>query len=68
MELFKIVRESIGYKPKKMSDLLKKRSVQAYLKAERTAKRITLNDIISLQEIYPGNLNQFWELLKKVAE
>lgn len=68
MELVKKVRESAGLGPWAMYKLMKKKSVQAYLSLERNAKRITLADLVMLEQIWIdkdcGTAQDFKKLLR----
>lgn len=55
MKLAKIVRDFAGLNPWKMHQLMGKKSVQAYLSLERSAKRISLDDFYKLEEIWLEN-------------
>lgn len=72
MRLCKQVRQAAGYTLYKMYKLLKKSSVQTYISLERTAVRLSLPDLIALEQIYTGACGktheEFWELVKKCAK
>lgn len=63
MKLAKIVRESAGLNAWTMKSRMNKRSIQAYLSMERSAKRITLEDFYMLEKIWVdekcGTLDEF---------
>lgn len=55
MKLAKKVREFAKLNPWEMYQRMGKKTVQAYLSLERKAKRITLDDLNKLEEIYLGS-------------
>lgn len=68
MKIAKKVREFAGLNPWEMYQRMGKKTVQAYLSLERKAKRITLEDLNKLEEIYiasGGSLENFRKLQKE---
>ena len=68
MKLAKKVREFANLNPWEMYQRMGKKTVQAYLSLERKAKRITLEDLNKLEEIYiasGGSLENFRKLQKE---
>lgn len=43
------------------------RSIQSYLQFERTAKKITLSEIVLLKKISGLELGEYWSLIEKLA-
>jgi len=72
VKIAKIVREAAGLNPWNMYKRLGKKTVQAYLSLERSAKRISLKDFYKLEEIWVeekcGTREQFHEKARKLAE
>lgn len=70
MKLAKLVREYAGLNAWQMHKKMGKKTVQAYLSLERSAKRITLADFYELERIYieaGGTKISFEELARKCA-
>lgn len=71
MRLVKKVREIAGLKPWAMHKLMGKKSVQAYLSLERSAKRISLADYFQLEKIWLenkcGTQEEFHKLARECA-
>lgn len=70
MKLAKIVRETAGLNSWQMHKKMGKKSVQAYLSLERSAKRITLEDFFALERIWleaGQSKPAFEELARKCA-
>lgn len=71
MKLVKKVREIAGLNPWNMHKLMGKKSVQAYLSLERSAKRISLRDYFQLEQIWIekkcGSREDFHELARQCA-
>ena len=67
MKLAKIVRETKDLKPWAMSKALG-RGIQSYLQFERTAKKITLSEIVLLKKISGLELYEYWNLIEKLAK
>lgn len=68
MKIAKKVREFAGLNPWEMYQRMGKKTVQAYLSLERKAKRITLEDLNKLEEIYlasGGSLENFRKMQKE---
>ncbi len=63
MRLAKIIRESKGLKPWQMHKVLGRKSVQSYLQFERSAKKVTLSELIKLYELSELSLDEFWRIL-----
>lgn len=72
MQLAKKIREMAGLNPWNMHKRMKKKTVQAYLSLERTAKRITLEDFFALERIFVeeglGSTSDFVDLARKLAK
>lgn len=72
VKLAAIIREKAGLKPWEMHKRMGKKTVQAYLSLERSAKRITPKDFTALEQIFIeealGDHGDFWELVKKCAK
>ena len=72
MQLAKKIREMAGLNPWNMHKRMKKKTVQAYLSLERTAKRITLEDFFALERIFVeeglGSTSDFLDLARKLAK
>ena len=71
VELAKIVREFRGWNPWEMHKAMKKKTVQAYLSLERSAQRITLADLETLESLYiegGGTAEDFKKLQRKCAK
>jgi hypothetical protein len=70
MLLVKKVREFAGLNPWSMYKLMGRKTIQAYLSLERSAKRISLPDFYKLEEIYishGGTREDFDTLARKCA-
>lgn len=68
MKIAKKVRDFAGLNAWKMSQAMGKKTVQAYLSLERKAKRISLEDLNKLEDIYiaaGGTLENFRKLQKE---
>lgn len=72
VRIAKIVRESADLNAWAMHKLMGKKSVQAYLSLERSAKRISLKDFYRLEEIWLekkcGSREQFHEMARSHAK
>ncbi len=72
MVLVKKVRELAGLNPWVMHQKMGKSSVQSYLSLERTAKRISLEDLFALERIFIdakcGDISDFRELALKCTK
>jgi hypothetical protein len=71
MKLVKKVRDFAKLNAWEMHKLMKKKTVQAYLSLERKAKRITLEDLNRLEDIYlshGGKLEDFRKLLRELEK
>jgi hypothetical protein len=72
VKIAKIVRETAGLNPWNMYKRMGKKSVQAYLSLERSAKRISLKDLYALERIWVdegcGTREQFHERARKCVE
>lgn len=72
MQLAKKIREMAGLNPWNMHKRMKKKTVQAYLSLERTAKRITLEDFFALERIFVeeglGSTSDFLDVARKLAK
>lgn len=71
MKLAKKVRELAKLNAWTMHKLMNKKTVQAYLSLERSAKRISLEDLYSLEKIFVdhgcGSRDEFQEIARKLA-
>lgn len=71
MKLAKIVRESAGLNPWSMYKRMGKKTIQAYLSMERSAKRISLEDFFRLEQIWVeercGTREEFQEKARELA-
>lgn len=69
MILAKKVRESAGLNPWAMHKRMGKKTVQAYLSLERSAKRISLDDYFALERIWIeekcGSASEFQDLARR---
>jgi hypothetical protein len=65
MELVGIVRKNLGLSIAEMSRKLQKKTIQGYIKLERTNTKITLPDLIRLQRASKLSPADFWALLVK---
>lgn len=71
MKIAKKVREFAGLNPWEMYQRMGKKTVQAYLSLERKAKRITLEDLNALEDIYiaaGGTSDEFNALRRKCVD
>ncbi len=72
MLIAKKVRELAKLNPWVMHKRMNKKTVQAYLSLERSAKRITLEDYFRLEAIFiesgGGTADQFHDLARKCAK
>lgn len=72
MRIAKIVRETAGLTAWKMHQRMGKKSVQAYLSLERSAKRISLIDFYRLEDVWVeegcGSREEFHALARKTAK
>lgn len=72
MLLVKKVRESAGLTPWVMFKKMGKKTIQAYLSLERSAKRISLDDYFALERIFIehkcGDSSDFHELARKCSK
>lgn len=72
MLLIKKIRELANLNPWQMHKKMKRRSIQSYLSLEREGKRVSLQDLCLLYDVYSeyncGGLEQFFELIRKCSK
>ena len=72
MQLVKKVREAAKLNPWVMHKEMGKKSLQAYLSLERSAKRISLEDLFALEKIWIehgcGTASDFQDLARKCVK
>jgi len=72
MKIVKIVRVTAKLKPWVMFQRMGKKSIQAYLSLERSAKRISLKDFYALERIWVeekcGTAEEFHKIAREISE
>lgn len=65
MKLHKRVRLAAKLSKNKMWKVLKRKSKQSYDHHENCGMSISAKELVMLRKLYPGTLEDFWELIEK---